>query len=200
MTTLTIDAVDFRDLLTPVLPMACKDDCLPVICAVLVEADGMWLSATTTDRYRAGIRRGTPPATITLTVEDDGVGMPRLTAEAAGLFDMFDSGRFVHTLLTGEFPNIRRLIQEALELPQAARATEIGLNPILMADFKACGSSTLRVILASPGRTAVVADDEGFIGIIQARSLATEAHEDWTDFLTAPPKAKKSSGRKVGAA
>ena len=244
MTTLTIDAKDFRDLVTPVLPMACKDDMYPVLCAVLVESDGKWLSATTTDRFRGAIKRikkratdddpttewpkfralipmhavrslltmfkvkaRTPSATMTLTVEGDDGGVERLTAEAVGLFDLFDSGRFVYTLAAGEFPNIRPLIRQALETPQDERSAEVGLNPNFMADFRSCGAQTLRVILGAPGKVAVVTDDDGFIGLIMPRRLLagvgepTEV-EDWSAFLAdkPEPKTKKASRRKVGAA
>ncbi|KAB2809233.1 hypothetical protein F9L07_19525 [Pimelobacter simplex] len=57
MTTLNITASQFAELVRPVLPLACGDDMLPVLNAVLIETDGKWLSATTTDRFRLGIKR-----------------------------------------------------------------------------------------------------------------------------------------------
>ena len=241
MTTLTIDVKDFRALVSPVLPMAGKDEMLPVICAVLIESDGKWLTATTTDRFRAGIKRiekhatdddpttewpefralvpmravrsllamfkpsrGAPPATLTLTIETDDSGVSRLTAEAVGLFNLFDSGRFTHNLLSGEFPAVRKAFKEALDTPDDARASMVGVNPAFMADFKAVGGDTLRVLLGSPTKPLVVTDDDGFIGLLMPRRLFSEpneAHENWTDFFAeTKPKAKEASGQKVGAA
>jgi len=241
MTTLTIDAKEFRALVSPVLPMACKDDMMPAICAVLIEADGKWLSATTTDRFRAGIKRiekhatdddpttewpefralvpmraiksllamfkpsrGAPSATITLTIESDESGVERLTAEAVGLFDLFDSGRFTHTLIDpAGFPGIRKPFREALETPDDARSSTVGINPSFMADFKAAGGDTLRVVLGGPAKPLVVTDDEGFIGLLMPRRLVAEpgeAHENSSDFFAEKPQPKKRSGRKAGAA
>ena len=240
MTTLTIDAKDLRALVAPVLPMACKDDMVPVLCAVLIESNGKWLSATTTDRFRGAIKRipkratdddpttewpefralipthavrslltmfkvkpRTPPATITMTVDVDDAGVARLTAEAVGLFDLFDSGRFAYTLLKDDgFPEIRPLVRKALETPSEKRSAEVGLNPNFMADFRSCGAQTLRVVLGATGQPAVVTDDEGFIGLLMPRRLLSDAPEleDWSAFLAEKPKPKKSSGRKAGAA
>lgn len=141
--------------------------------------------------------RGSSPATITLTVEDD-----KLTAEAVGLFDMFDSGRFVHHLATGEFPKLRNLVREALATPADDRASTVGINPDLMADFKACGAKTLRVVLGAPAKPLVVTDDEGFLGLLMPRRLLADApeFEDWSDYIAPRPEPEKSSTRKDSAA
>lgn len=241
--TLTIDAKEFRALVSPVLPMASKDDMLPSICAVLIETDGKWLSATATDRFRAGIKRiekratdddpttewpefralvptravrsllsmfkpsrgTTQPATITMTVAVDEHGCLSLTAEAVGLFDLFDSGRFTHHLPdAAQFPLVRKVFKEALDTPEDARTTTVGVTPALLADFKAVGGDTLRVVLGGPGKSMFVTDDKGFIGLLMPRRLlgatSTGAPEDWSDFFAEKPKAKKSSSRKAGAA
>lgn len=220
MTTLTLTAREFRSLVEPVLPLAGRDDGPPVLAAVMIEAEGRWLSATATDRYRAGIkriekrptdedesrewpefsalmpvrviksllttfkaRRGTLDPTLTLTVEDN-----KLTAEAVGLFDLFDAGRFVHTLQDGEYPKIRKVIKDVLETPEDKRATTVGLNPTFLADFKACTSSTLRLAMGAPNKAIVVTDDDGFIGLLMSRKIAVDSGdfggpEQWGDFL-----------------
>lgn len=57
MNTLTITARALKALVAPVLPLAGKDDSLPVICAVLIETRGEYVTATATDRFRFGICR-----------------------------------------------------------------------------------------------------------------------------------------------
>lgn len=236
ITALRIGADEFRALVSPVLPMAGKDEMLPVLCAVLIESNGKWLSAMTTDRYRVGIkriekhptdddpttewpafralvpvravksimtnfkpsRRTSPPA-ITLTVED-----AKLTAEAVGLFDLFDSARFTHHLETGEFPGLRKVFRQALETSTVgAGETTVGVDPAQMADFKACGAKTLRVVIGAPGKPLLVTDDDGFIGLLQPRSLHgdnADSLEDWTHFFAEKPEPSDAPAQKVGAA
>jgi len=236
-TTLTLTASEFRALVTPVLPLAGKDDSLSVLTAVLVETQGKWLSATATDRFRAGIkripkrateddptevwpeftaliptrvirsllatfkpRRGTLDPDLILTVEDN-----KMTAEAVGLFDLFDAARFTHTLQDGEFPKVRSLFKAALDTPTEERSSTVGLNPAFFADFKATGAHVLRFVIGKgDGKSPVmVTDDEGFIGMLMPRRhIGSDAPsaEDWADFL-APPKAepKKRATRKPKA-
>lgn len=53
----TITASDFHRLVGAVLPLADRGTSLPVLGAVLLRGHGEWLSATATDRYRAGMAR-----------------------------------------------------------------------------------------------------------------------------------------------
>lgn len=211
--TITLTARQFRALIEPVLPMACKDDMLPVLCAVQVTAEDRWLTATTTDRFRVGIKRiekhatdddattewpefsalipvravrsilatfkptrGFDPA-MALTVAED-----RLVVEAAGAFDLFDSSRFVHHLQSGEYPKVRSLIREVLAVPDDERVSRVVVNPTLFADFKACGSSTLRILMGRANKPLVVTDDEGFIGVLMPRRRDSP-EESWDDLL-----------------
>lgn len=57
MTTITLTATQLRDLLTPVLPHASKDDTLPVLTAVHIRTAGRYVTAIATDRYRIGFQR-----------------------------------------------------------------------------------------------------------------------------------------------
>jgi hypothetical protein len=52
---------DLRDLLNPVVRLALNDGTLPVLNAVLLEGHGRTITATATDRFRAGIARHTLP-------------------------------------------------------------------------------------------------------------------------------------------
>lgn len=54
---ITLTARQWRDLIAPVLPFAGNDDMLPTLNAVMVETEGKWLIATTTDRFRLAIKR-----------------------------------------------------------------------------------------------------------------------------------------------
>lgn len=140
-------------------------------------------------------RRGTMDATLTLTVEGN-----RLTAEAVGLFDLFDAARFVHTLEDGEFPNLRAVMKKAMELPAEERGSEVGFNPSFMADFKAVGAMTLRMLIGGPKTPIIFTDDDGFLGCLMPRAIATEFREDWTDFLAGKPAPKKAASKKASAA
>lgn len=228
MTTLNLTAREFAAAVNPILPLAGRDDMLPVINAVLIETDGKWLSAMSTDRFRIGIKRiekrptDDDPSTewptfraliplrsvrsllsmfkptrtmnpeLRLTVDGD-----NLIAEGAGGFDLFDSSRFTYALTPGEFPDLRALVRKAAEKVDE-RAHEAGINPFFMADFKACGNTTLRVAFGAPGRPIVLTDDDGFIGLLMPRKLVSGEAEDWTDFLAEKP-AKKAPAKRAPA-
>lgn len=224
MTNFTISAAEFRALVAPVLPLACKDDMMPTLCAVLIEGDGKWLSATATDRFRMGIKRiakratdddpatewpefralvplrsiksllttfktlrGSLPAQITFTIEDN-----KLTAEAAGAFDPFDSARFVHYLQDGEYPKVRSLVQQTLDISVEDRVSAIHLDPFFLADWKAIGTKNLRFLMGKANGAILVTDDEGFIGLQMARRSELR-YEDWTDFLAAKKTDEKAA-------
>lgn len=57
MSTINLRAEQFADLVRPVIPLADATGMMPVLNAVLIEAEGKWLSATATDRFRVGIKR-----------------------------------------------------------------------------------------------------------------------------------------------
>jgi hypothetical protein len=131
--------------------------------------------------------RGSLPARITFTIEGG-----TLTVEASGAFDLFDAARFTHQLEPGEFPGVRAVIRQALETPEGERMASVGINPAYMADFKASGAKTLRVLVGAAQKPLVVTDGEGFIGALMPRGTAV-ADEDWTDFLAAPKKADEKA-------
>lgn len=57
MDTIHLTAHELGSLVRAVLPFAGTDDMLPVINSVLIESDGKWLYAMTTDRFRIGVKR-----------------------------------------------------------------------------------------------------------------------------------------------
>lgn len=66
-----------------------------------------------------------------------------------------------------------------------------GVSAAFLADFKACGSPTLRLLMGAPNKPLIVSDDEGFIGLLMPRRLiAGAAPESWTDFLAEKPEPK----------
>lgn len=120
--------------------------------------------------------RGFDPA-MTLTVEGG-----RLVVEAAGAFDLFDSSRFVHHLESAEYPKVRSLIRDALATHDDERVSRVAVSPAMFADFKACGSQSLRILTGRENKPLVVTDDEGFIGLLMPRR-ADKPAESWDDLL-----------------
>lgn len=57
MTAITLTATQLRDLLTPVIPHASKDETLPTLRAVHIRTAGKYVTAIATDRYRIGFQR-----------------------------------------------------------------------------------------------------------------------------------------------
>ena len=57
MSDLIITARTLKSLVDPVLPLAGRDDMMPVLTAVQVCVDGEWLTATATDRFVMGHKR-----------------------------------------------------------------------------------------------------------------------------------------------
>jgi hypothetical protein len=60
MHAITMKASEFKALVTPVLPLAGNDLMLPVLTGILIETKGGYVTATATDRFRAGVKRLTP--------------------------------------------------------------------------------------------------------------------------------------------
>ena len=131
--------------------------------------------------------RGSLPAQITFTIEDN-----KLTAEAAGAFDLFDSARFVHHLQDGEYPKVRSLVQQTLDVAVEDRVSAIHLNPFFLADWKAVGSKNLRLLIGKANGAVLVTDDEGFIGLQMSRRAELPV-EDWSDFFGEKKTAKKKA-------
>lgn len=203
---LTLTAEEFRDLITPVLPFASSDFMLPVLNGVRLEVVAGWVTASATDRFRMGIKRIKPaaggpgsfaanvaaadllrllaifkpqrgmPTELALSVEDE-----KLTVEAGGGFD-FASARLSFALVSGDYPDLRRVILAALAKPQEAGL--VGFDPTLLAAIpRAVGRDTVVVRLGNP--TTFASSDQSFIGLLMPRrAVGMEAvFPDWTDVL-----------------
>lgn len=143
--------------------------------------------------------RGYNPS-MSLTIEGD-----KLIAEGTGGFSLFDASRFTHQLENGEYPKVRGIFRECLAVKPEDRRGDFGINPSFMADFKATGATTLRVMGGSgevgSGAGIVITDDDGFIGLLMPRRLVNAGgFEDWTDFLAVKPKPVAKPARKKPAA
>lgn len=215
-----LTASEFKALVSPVLHAVSNDPTLPVICGLLIESRGEWLTATGTDRFRAVVKRirkrptDDDPSTewpefkaliekrsansilamfktrrysdpeMTFVVEDD-----VLTVEAAGGFDLFDQAKFSHRLVNGEYPNVTKLIQKALDTPDNERDSMGGFNPKFLSDFKVSTAASLRIQMGRPREPMLVTDDDGLIGVLMPRKLVGD-RESWDGMFTESPATK----------
>lgn len=221
---ITLTARELHDLVKPVLPLACRDDMLPVLNAVLIERSGNYLVATASDRFRIGICRRAhegagdfralvPLASVrnilalfkpsrgsdnslTLSIEGD-----TLYAEASGGlgFDFADM-RVGYRLQAGEFPSVRKMIRDALANESTDSA--VGMNADLLADWRHAGA-TLEVRITAPGQPMIVRSGDHFLGLVMPTRLAAEdvPAGDWPTFLAdeSKPVAKKARTKKAVA-
>jgi hypothetical protein len=197
MTNFTISADEFRALVSPVMPLASKDaDYTPTLNAVLIEGDGKWLSATATDRFRMGIKRIAKRATD----DDPATEWPEFRAlvplrSVKSLLTTFKTLRgslpAQITFTIGEYPKVRSLVQQTLDIAVEDRVSAIHLNPFFLADWKAVGSKNLRLLIGKANGAVLVTDDEGFIGLQMSRRPELPA-EDWSDFFS-PKKANEKA-------
>lgn len=156
-----ISASAFRDLVAPVLPLANKNDSLPILRTVLLRGHGAHLTATATDRYRAGICRADVPAadglraliptgalrrmlalfkpsryddpTLTLTVEATTL---HVASGAMGLDLEVAGASMTFRLQDGEYPRgIEGIVRKALEGPISEGMPALNLE--FLADFTA---------------------------------------------------------------
>lgn len=146
---LTLPVAELHRLLTPVLPMASRDDGLPVLCAVLVEVDDGQVFAWATDRFNLGLSRlpvegdevQVDPAFRALIPVDDvkhllslfrvrrghADAAVRLTVESDNQLRVesaaglfeFASVSVAYRLLSGAYPNTRSLLVKELSEPRA---------------------------------------------------------------------------------
>ncbi len=201
---LNITARQLKALVAPVLPLAGTDDMLPVLRAVHIEANGPWLIASATDRFRLGVHRlrcpdGDWPAGWSALVptrtlrgilaafrpsRKDSDPELKLTisddalhvASSAALLDILGAD-ITYPLETGEFPKLRSIIREALAAEPDAAAFS-GYNWRFLADFAAAGtnsSGTLSMRINSATNPASITDGEYIIGILMPRRLITGA-------------------------
>lgn len=215
---ITISIGQLRNLVGPVLPFAGCDDMLPVLNGVRIKSHGKWLVATTTDRFRIGMKRiaafdtdGQPVEwpefealvgthtlrSILSTFKGPRHLDPELTltvegeqmeVEASGGL-LFTRASIAYDLVGGEFPNVASLIKKAMETE--GTAPDAGFDPAFMADFKAVGKTL--TMKRGPGDKdpIFITDGEDFIGALMPRKLITDAvAAPWDDILNPPAKAE----------
>lgn len=201
--TLTIDARTLRDLLTPVMPLAGKDDMLPVLCCVLLETEGNTVTAAATDRFRLGVCRAElaadaeqGPFKALVKVGDlkrvlalfkvgrfDApvltftLDADRLTVTSEGAFDGMLGGSLTFFAETGEFPKLTKIILEALTA-EGERPAEFAVNGAFLADFKHAVRDghplQVRAGVDLKKPIAILCGDH-FAGVIMPRALISDS-------------------------
>lgn len=198
-TSLTIDARVLRDLLTPVMPLAGKDDMLPVLTCVLIQTEGNSVMASATDRFRLGMCRADlpddaeqGPFTALVRVTDlkrilslFKVGrydspMLEFTLSAnvlhvasAGSFDGMVGGSLTFHTMDGEFPKLSQIILDALTV-EGESVRDFGVNAGFFADFKSAvrDGHPLEVRPGvEAGKPIAVLCGDHFAGVIMPRRL-----------------------------
>lgn len=224
MQTLTISIQHLRSLVEPVLPFTGRDDGFPVLTGVHIKSHGKWLVATTTDRFRVGMKRvaaydsdgqpcewpefealigaGTLKSILSTFKGPRGID-PELTlsvdgdsleVEAPGGL-LFDRASIAYDLVGGEYPKVASLIKKAMETE--GTAPDAGFNSLFMADFKAAGH-TLTMKRGSGDRDPIfITDGEDFVGALMPRKLVTDTPAaPWDDILSDKPKPAKKAAPK----
>lgn len=221
MTSLTLTAREFRDLVSTVLAMASNGD-LPVLNSIRVESYDGHVTAMATDRFRLGIQRmkhadakagafaatirvadvrsilalfkpaRNNPGSITLTV--DGLSLSVESAGSLG-FD-FASACVGYSLVDGDYPDLRAVLRKALE--ETPAAGPIGFNPAFLSSFRGAAETVVMRAGASP-RSPVVLEGDDFIGLLMPRRReygAEVAITDWGALLHDPVPATPKPAKK----
>lgn len=154
MSTLSITARRFKELVAPVLSSAGTDSMLPVLNTVRIETRGQWLVAIATDRFRVAVNRtqrpeGSPDdwaatiplkaikgivatfaprkgmdADLSLTIDGGNLAVSAEGAMVGGFFD----ASFRWALEDGEFPGVMSLISKALAAETTRQSTKVRMN------------------------------------------------------------------------
>ena len=207
MSRLTIDARTLRDLLNPVMPLACKDMELPALNCVQIRTEGNGVIASATDRFRLGICRAELPAdaeqepfTALVRVVDlkrilalfkvTRFDNPTLTFELiANVLHVVSDGGFgglvgasiTITTHEGEFPNLDHIIREALTA-EGECAREFGVNAAFLADFKHAIRNGEPLVVrpgANAAKPVAIGCGDHFVGAIMPRRLISGDGDHW---------------------
>lgn len=207
MTAITLTATQLRDLVTPVIPHASKDQTLPVLTALRIRSAGKYVTAIATDRYRIGFQRIEPTqapaagfdAAVPVPVLKRVMAMFRPTrwhnpvlelavdaerlrvsltdtmtdqqqTSGTGDVDGLAGASLTFTLRTDfPYPNIDRLIREALEgVPDEAAMAAV-FNPEFLADFRLGQPrhEPMRITATGgPARPWLIRIGDDFIGLL----------------------------------
>ena len=198
--TLTLTAREFRDLVTPVIPMAHKDRMMPTINAVLIETRGKYLVASATDRFALGFCRVAPSEQPTeglailvplasvrqiiamfrpnrdldpqldFTVEDNGSKLR--VQQGGGAIDFLDAS-ITFALEQGKWPTLPKIIVAGIESDEPA-ASHIGLNISKLAAFKAAVrfGEPLLIKVGAADKPVVITAGDHFVGALMPQRIA----------------------------
>lgn len=217
--TFEISTKALAQLVKPIVPLAGKDDMLPLLRCVRFQASGKYLTAATTDRFRVGIARvelDTPPPanldikigldelkqllavfksdarierTVTITVVDEN----KIKVEQAFGFGFVDAS-MGFPLVQGDYPRLTHLFKrENLSEP----VTSVGLNGAYLADFRHAAREGEPLIVRSGNerKPLIITAGEHFIGALMPVRAGIEdgsdaAMDSWADVLAEKPEAK----------
>lgn len=196
MSTITVTARELTALVASVIPHASKDETLPLLCSVFVRSAGPWITAIATDRYRLGFQRIRPAeapgegfaaiiplrvlARIRSTFKADRVTDPiialtvdgeKLTATTTGALDGMVGASFEFRLydVASKWPNVDRLLADALGADVPTGSSRLLVNPSILADFRLGQSryETMRVTPTGPdNKPWLVRIGDHFIGLV----------------------------------
>ncbi len=225
MQSITITVSHLRNLVEPVLPFAGRDDMLPVLTGVHIKSHGKWLVATTTDRFRVGMKRvaaydsdaqpvewpafeilvGASTLKSILTTFKGpryldpeltlSVEGDRLEVEASGGL-MFDRASIAYRLLDGEYPKVASIVKKAMETE--GTAPDAGFDAAFMADFRHVGRTL--TMKRGPGERdpIFITDGADFIGALMPRKMVTDmVAAPWDDIFATEPKVEKKAPKKA---
>jgi len=198
--TLTLTAREFRDLVTPVIPMAHKDRMIPILNAVRIESVGNYLIASATDRFAIGMSRHAPsekpPKGLAIMIPLPSLRLilatfkpsrdvdPQLefivTAkgerlrlnQTGGAFDFFEAS-ITYPLEQGEWPGLPKIITNQADSDETPTKV-IGLNASLLAKFQGAvrGGEPIEITIGANNRPILITAGDHFIGALMPTLLS----------------------------
>ena len=196
--TFTLTAREFRDLVTPVIPMAHKDRTIPILNAVRIESVGNYLIASATDRYAVGMSRHTPSEKppkglaimiplaslrfILATFKPSRDVDPQLefvvTAKGERLrlnqtgFDLFEAS-ITYPLEQGAWPRLPEVITNQAQSDEPPTKM-IGLNASLLAKFQGAvrGGEPIEITIGANNKPILITAGDHFIGALMPTPLS----------------------------
>ena len=223
--TFTITAREFRDLVSPVIPLADKDGALPALNAVRIQSRGSYLVASATDRFRLGFNRinlSEPVEGIDISVRLAGlrqilsifkstrqqnpeikfvVTEAGLRVEQGGGFGFVDASMTFEVADTSKLPNLATFISK---WKAGDSVHPISVNAEYLSSFRDVVKRGEPMVIV-PGMTGAdaitVRIGADFIGVlmpvVESRKDGLESIEEWQDFLTDGPESQYAGKSKV---
>lgn len=210
-----ISTKTLAQLVKPVVPLAHKDGMLPSLNAVRLQAFGKYLTASATDRYKAGMSRvaldPAPPVglditiglaelrqllsvfksdvrmerTVTITVLDD-----RIKVEQAFGLGFLDAS-MSFPLVKGEFPDLVALFARPVATEPVS---SVGLNASHIAEFRHAirDGEPLVIRSSDQNKPVIITAGDHFLGLLMPTRIASGAEIDalgeWSDIFAAPER------------